>query len=105
MPQAGGGVITMPGENLLFAESNAWSMGGVEKSRPRTFEMEPDYLISNESLGEINLPNHPLVDGLGAFSGTLEFFTKSKSWGHYRSIMGRWYPTCHFGHPQTWLWI
>jgi subtilisin family serine protease len=68
----GGGVITMPGENLFFAESNAWSMGGEWRNQGLAlFEMEPDYLISNESLGEINLPNHPLVDGIGAFSGDI----------------------------------
>ena len=68
----GGGVITMPGENLFFAESNAWSMGGEWRNQGLAlFEMESDYVISNESLGEINLPNHPLVDGLGAFSGDI----------------------------------
>ena len=68
----GGGVITMPGENLFFADSNNWSMGGKWRNQGLAlFEMESDYVISNESLGEINLPNHPLVDGLGSFSGDI----------------------------------
>ena len=60
----------------------------MEKSRARSFEMESDYVISNESLGEINLPNHPLVDGLGSFSGDIRILHQKVNPG--ATIVASW---------------
>jgi len=68
----GGAVITMPGENLFFAESDDWSLAGNWRTQGLSlFDMQPSFDDFENHLGEIHLPNHPLLEGVKAFSGTL----------------------------------
>ena len=65
----------MPGENLFFADSDDWSLAGEWRNNGLAlFNMQSEFDVEVHTLGEINLPNHPLVEGLNSFSGSLEFF-------------------------------
>ena len=78
----GGAVITMPGENLLYAESKDWSLGGNWRAQGMSlFEMQPSLDRFENHLGEIQLPNHPLLEGVESFSGNLRILHQEPTQG------------------------
>ena len=85
----GGGVITMPGENLFFADSEDWSLAGEWRNNGLAlFEMQSEFDREVHTLGEINLPNHPLVEGLNSFSGSLRILHQAPNQGG--SVAASW---------------
>ena len=78
----GGGVITMPGENLFFAESQDWSLTGDWRAQELAlFKMQTEYSVTQGMLGEISLPNHPLVEGVNSFSGNVRILHQEPNAG------------------------
>ena len=68
--ELGGGVVTMNGENILFANSENWSLGGKWKANDYSiFEPESQYSRESSDLGEIKMPSHPLINEVKSFKG------------------------------------
>ena len=68
--KAGGGVVTMAFENLVYRGSETWSLGGQwKKEGHAVFSPTKSFLSTSSSMGEKTMPSHPLLGGVRSFTG------------------------------------
>jgi subtilisin family serine protease len=78
----GGGVVTMNGENVYFANSENWSLGGNWRSENYSiFSIQKRYSRDKSEIGEIKLPSHPLMQEVKSLSGSLRILHQSPETG------------------------
>jgi len=68
--KAGGGVVTMAFENLLFNGSEKWSLGGQwKKEGHAVFNQAKSFVATSSTMGDKLMPSHPLLKDVNSFSG------------------------------------
>ena len=68
--KAGGGVVTMAFENLVYRGSETWSLGGQwKKEGHAVYSTTKSFLSTSSSMGEKTMPSHPLLGGVRSFTG------------------------------------
>ena len=78
----GGGVVTMNGENVYFANSENWSLGGNWRSENYSiFSIQKRYSRGKSEMGQIKLPSHPLMQEVKSLSGSLRILHQSPESG------------------------
>ena len=87
--ELGGGVVTMNGENILFANSENWSLGGKWRSEGYSlFKIESQYSRKSMGLGKVSIPAHPLLMEVNSFSGT--FRISHSELQQHTSLVASW---------------